>query len=168
MGAGRGTLSAIWLSRTSRATTTDEDGAGDKARAVHTASSTHAAPPLNPRRPTRIATAPRRAAEQPAACPPAACPPASSQLSMPSLPPVNFAFLMSAACVGRQGGSDLGQPEHFHRWAGLAGAGDRPELGLALAGGACSRANWLSAAAFHRERPPSSDGARRSLRRSRR
>eukprot|EP00964_Phaeocystis_antarctica_P015953 scaffold8833_cov58-Phaeocystis_antarctica.AAC.7 len=74
----------------------DEDGA---------ASSTHAAAPLNLSvpRPTHIATAPRRAAEQPAACPPA-----SSQLSMPSLPPVNFAFLMSAACVGTLAGSDLG------------------------------------------------------------
>jgi hypothetical protein len=71
----------------------DEDGAGDKARTAHrAASSTHATPPLNPRRPTLIATTPSRAAEQPAACPPA-----SSQLSMPSLPPVNFAFLISAA-----------------------------------------------------------------------
>ena len=48
-------------------------------------------------RPTQLPKSPHtpvapRRAEQPAACPP------PSQLSMPSLPPVNFAFLMSAAC----------------------------------------------------------------------
>ena len=56
-----------------------------------------------------------------------------------------------------------------HRLARLAGAGRRPELGPAQAGrlrGRFGRSLWP--AHFHTERPPSSAGARRSPRRSRR